>query len=94
MAIENKNAFVLPSNPQDRKNLLNLFQELSACYTRISGERTYINEAIGIAAENYNIPKKVLRKAAKVFHQQNFDEVTAEEEQFVEFYEQIVNLES
>lgn len=94
MAIENKDAFVLPSNPQDRKNILDLFEELSKCFTRIEGEKTYIKEAIDIASENYNIPKKVLRKAAKVYYQQNFDQVTAEEEQFAEFYEQIVNLEA
>lgn len=94
MAIENKDAFVLPSNPQDRKNILDLFEELSNCFTRIEGEKTYIKEAIDIASENYNIPKKVLRKAAKVYHQQNFDQLSAEEEQFAEFYEQIVNLEA
>lgn len=91
MTIENADAFVLPSNPEDRKRIVELFEEVSKSLTRIEGERTYVKEAITIASENYNIPKKVLSKAAKVFHKQNFDELSAEEEQFADFYDTIVN---
>lgn len=91
MTIENADSFILPSNPEDRKAILDLFIELSGSFSRIEGERTYIKEALTIASENYNIPKKVLSKAAKVYHKQNFDEVSTEEEQFVDFYEHIVN---
>lgn len=94
MAIENANSFILPSNPEDRKKILELFKELSASYARIEGERTFIKEAIDVAAENHQIPKKVLRAAAKIYHKQNFDGVTVEAEQLTDFYEQIVGLKS
>lgn len=94
MGIENKDSFVLPSNPQDRENILKLFQELSDSMTRIAGEKEYIKEAINIASENYSIPKKILRKAANTFHKESFEKEAKEAEDFQSFYEQIVNLES
>ena len=79
------------SNPEDRKKLMNGIKEISNCFTRIEGERELIKEVIADLAENFDLTKPVLRKIARTYHKQNFNEETAQFEEFTELYEQVVN---
>lgn len=59
---------VLPSNPADRKAILDGLQEISNAFTRIEGEKSYIKESITALAEKFEIKKPILRKLAKLYH--------------------------
>ena len=79
------------SNPEDRKKLMNGIKEISNSFTRIEGERELIKEVIADLAENFDLTKPVLGKIARTYHKQNFNEETAQFEEFTELYEQVVN---
>ena len=79
------------SNPEDRKKLMNGIKEISNSFTRIEGERELIKEVIADLAENFDLTKPVLRKIARTYHKQNYNEETAQFEEFAELYEQVVN---
>ena len=74
----------------DKNKVLGVLKEISNSMTRIEGERDYIKEAISAASEEHEIDKKILRKMATVYHKQNFDAVTGENDEFAELYETIV----
>lgn len=74
----------------DKDKVAGVLREVSNAMTRIEGERGFIREAIKEAAEKYEIDKKQLRKLAKVYHQQNFDQEVATAEEFQQLYETIV----
>lgn len=74
----------------DRVKLKKVLDDISNMMTMIASERTAINEAIKEASDNFQIDKKILRKIAKVHHRQNFNDEVAENEHFVEVYEQLL----
>lgn len=74
---------------QDKEKVLGVLKELSNAMTRIEAEKDFMKEAIKEAAEKYELDKKHLRKMARVFHKNNFDEVQGESEEFCELYEKI-----
>lgn len=79
------------SNPEDRKKLMNGIKEISNSFTRIEGERELIKEIIADLSEKFDLTKPVLRKIARTYHKQNYNEETAQFEEFAELYEQVVN---
>ena len=79
----------LPQDPEQRKAIRKVLDEVSGCLTRIESERDYISETIKKLSEEYQINKKVLRRMAKTYHKQNFSTEIAENEEFETMYEQI-----
>ena len=75
---------------QDKNELRGVLQEISNSMTRIAGEKDFIKEAILAASEKYQMNKKILRKMAKVYHQNNFTDEVSEMEEFQKIYESIV----
>ena len=75
---------------QDKKDILNVLKELSNSMTRIEAEREYIKEAVEAASEKFQLPKKQLRKMAKVYHKNTFADELTEMEEFQQLYESIV----
>jgi hypothetical protein len=82
------------SNPADRKAVRDALREISSSLTRIEGERDYIKECIKTVAEKYEIPKKTLRKMAKVWHNQNYNKEQEEFEEFETLYETVTESDS
>lgn len=74
---------------QDKGKVLGVLKELSNAMTRIDAEKDFMKEAIAKASEEYEVDKKHLRKMARVYHKQNFDEIQGEAEEFCELYESI-----
>ena len=70
----------------DRVKLKKVLDDVSNMMTMVEAERSAINEAINEASKNFNIDKKVLRKIAKTYHKQNFNDEVATNETFVEVY--------
>ena len=58
--------------------------------TRKEAEQDYIKEAISAAAEEHQIPKKILRKMASTYHKQNFSEEKGTSEEFLTLYEEVI----
>ena len=73
----------------DRVKLKKVLDDVSDMMTMMESERSTINEAISEASKLFNIDKKVLRKIARTYHKQNFNDEVATNETFVEVYEQL-----
>lgn len=69
---------IIPSSPEDRAKVQAALKEMSAAMTRIEAERDYINESLKMLEENFELPKKYMRKVARVYHKQNINEVKNE----------------
>lgn len=75
---------------QDKHELRGVMKEISNSMTRISGEKDFIKEAIVRASEKYQLNKKILRRMAKVYHQNNFTDEVSEMEEFQKMYEDVI----
>lgn len=71
---------IIPSSEEDRKKIRSAIEEISACWLRASGERDAVKEIINNLAEEFGLPKPILRLWAKNYHNQTFDKTTAEAE--------------
>jgi hypothetical protein len=75
---------------EDRKKMKDVLTEVSNSMIRIKSEREFIKEAIEEAAEKFQMNKKILRKMAKVYHNNSFTDEIMEMEEFQTLYESIV----
>ena len=69
---------ILPSSPEDLKRVRGCMEEMSNSFTRMEAERDFQKEAINALAEEVEIPKSVLRKTARAFHNQDISDRIAE----------------
>jgi len=74
----------------DKKALKGVLDELSNSMLRVKSEKEFQKEAIADAAEKFNMNKKILRKMAKVYHNNSFTEEVMEMEEFQTLYESVV----
>lgn len=82
------------SSPADRKKIRDALQEASNSMTRISAERDLIKDIAKDLADNYQLSKKHVRKMIRVYHKQNFSEEVADQNEFEQLYEEVVNLQN
>jgi len=80
-----------PSNPADRKAILDCMKEISESMTRIDAERDFIREAIKNICDAQNLSKKTFRRMTKTYHKQNFNTEVEEHEEFENLYQVITN---
>ena len=69
---------ILPSSDEDKKRIRGCFDEISNSFLRQEAERDFQKEAIESLAEDIDIPKGILRKTARAFHNQNVTDLIAE----------------
>lgn len=69
---------ILPSSDEDKKRIRGCFDEISNSFLRQEAERDFQKEAINALAEECEIPKSILRKTARAFHNQNVTDLIAE----------------
>ena len=81
---------ILPSNNADLLKLKDAIKEISASWTRVEAERDFVNDALSRMQEEVDVPKKEIRKLAKIFHQQNLEEVKEEFEEIELAYRKIM----
>jgi hypothetical protein len=81
----------IPSNPADRKAILECMKEISNSMARMGAEREFVREAIKDICEKQELSKKTFRRMAKVYHKQNFNKEIEEHEEFESMYETITN---
>lgn len=85
------NAVVVPTSNTDRQAIQKALQEISASLTRIDAEKDLIKDILTTVQDNQNIPKKYMRKMAKIYHKQNFNEVQQEQEDLETLYETVTS---
>jgi hypothetical protein len=76
-------------SPTDKAKILGMLSEISNSLTRIESERDLIKEILERMQDETEIPKKLGRKLARVYHKRNFEEEVAEQNDFVEIYEKV-----
>ena len=81
---------IIPSSPEDRKKVLNALQEFSNSLTRIEAEQSLQKEILARLEDEFELPKKYMRKVARVYHKQNLNEFKAEATEVEDIYESIV----
>ena len=81
---------ILPSNGADLLKLKDAIKEISASWTRIEAERDFVKDVIDRMQEEVDVPKKEVRKLAKIYHQQNLDQVKEEFEEIELAYRKIM----
>lgn len=76
-------------NSDNKSKVLSCLQEISNSLTRIEAERDLIKDVLQRLQDEFEIPKKLSRKLAKVYHKRNFEEEVATQNDFVEIYEKV-----
>jgi len=81
---------VIPSNPADLKKLKDGVQELANSMTRIDAERDFQKDALTDLEEATGIKKKHIKRMATDYHKNQFDEKTAEFDDYTSLYESVM----
>lgn len=82
---------IIPSSPEDRSKIQNALKEISNAFTRIESEKDYINDTLEVLQDQFELPKKYMRKIAAIYHKQNINEVTSEATDIQDLYNTIVS---
>jgi hypothetical protein len=80
------------SSPEDKKKIFGAIREISNSLTRIEAERDLIKDIVKDVSDNYQIPRKTVKKIATTYHKQNMTQVEQEHEEFVELYEEVTKV--
>jgi uncharacterized tellurite resistance protein B-like protein len=75
---------------EDRKAIIAVLQLISASLGAQEEERESIKEIVKASSEKFGIDKKKLRKMAKTFHKNSFNEEVTSMVEFQELYETVV----
>ena len=73
----------------DKEKLFKVIKECSDSMTRQDAEKDFVRESIAETSKNMQLPKKLVARLVKVYHNQNFDEEVAVHEQFETLYETV-----
>lgn len=73
----------------DKAKVLGCLQEISNSMTRIEAERDLIKDILQKMQDECEIPKKLARKLARVYHKRNYEEEVAEQSDFQTIYENV-----
>jgi hypothetical protein len=86
MSIINTKQINVPNDPVVQKKIKDALFEASCSYTRIAGEKDFLKELFEDLSKDVDLPKNYLAKVSKIFHKQNFNELTADQESIQELY--------
>jgi len=71
---------------EDLKSIKDALNEISNELNIISQHKDSIKDVINVVYDNYNIPKKVIRRLAKAHHKNSFQEEVAQDNEFESIY--------
>jgi hypothetical protein len=74
----------------DKEKLFKVIKECSDSMARQDAEKDFVRESISETSKTMQLPKKLVARLVKVYHNQNFDEEVAVHEQFETLYETVV----
>lgn len=75
---------------EQQTRLKKALKDVSDSHVRAEAESEYLREVVKKVADDLKIPKKLVTALAKVYHQQNFEEVVAEHDAFEQLYKSVV----
>jgi Transcriptional regulator DsbA len=78
------------NNPADRQKLKTMLAEITHAMQRMDDERESIKEIVNVAAGEFGVDKKIVKKIAKTMYKHNYGDLQAEQAHFEELYETIV----
>lgn len=81
---------IIPSSPEDRRKVLEAMKEYSNSLTRIEAEKDFQKEVLDKIEEDFDLPKKYMRKVANIYHKQNLTEVVGQVNDIEDLYEALV----
>jgi hypothetical protein len=76
-------------NLTDKKRILGCLDEISNSMTRVEAEKDLIKEIFQKMEDEFEIPKKLSRRLARVYHKRNFADEVAQQNDFVDTYETV-----
>lgn len=82
-------AVIIPSDPETRKKLKAAVVDISDQMEIIAGHRANVKTSVEAVAEEFELPKKFIRKMVRTYFAQNFNAAQAENEDFVELFEAV-----
>lgn len=83
---------MMPTNPKDLKKINDALNEISMSKTRMEAERDLVKESVAMISEDYDIPKRLVRQLANVFHARNYVEEVAQQEDFQTAFESLTTV--
>ncbi len=86
-----KAPIVIPSSPADQAKIQNAIKQISAAMTRKELEDGYIKDTLDDIKDKFSIPTSTARTMAVDFHKTQFDERVAQQEEYSDLYEAIMN---
>lgn len=81
------NEIIIPNNPEDRKKVRDAINEIVNSMTRIASEQDLIKETKKMLKEEYNMPPKIVGKAARMVFDQNRTRAEREQDDAGTLYE-------
>lgn len=77
---------IIPSSTDERNRIQSAIKEISNSLTRIEAERDLIKETLKLLEDEFELPKKYMRKVAVTYHRQNLNQVKEEFSDIEEIY--------
>lgn len=74
-----------------KKEVKGCLQEISNSLTRVEAERDLVKEILQRMQDDFEIPKKLARRLAKVYHKRNIEEEVAAANELNDTYDLIVH---
>jgi len=76
-------------NEEELETLKNSIDEINVCMSKMDVEKQNIKGILDATFDRLSIPKKIIRKMAKVKYKQTFQEEVAEQKEFEALFEGI-----
>lgn len=77
------------NDPKVAEKVKKSLQDMSNQMTMIEGYRAAIKTSIDAVAEEYDVPKKLIRQMARTYHRQTFQTEVQEKDMFEQMYEKV-----
>ena len=82
--------FTLPSNPADKKKIRDALYEMAGIKQMIKDQREAYKGLVESLENDYQIPKKLIAKVAKIVEDHNFDTISEEHSAIEYLYEGVM----
>ena len=79
-------------NQDELKAIRGAIDEVVVCMHKLQAEKELVKDIYDVTYDKFKIPKKILRKMAKVQYKQSFQEEVAEQKEFEALFECITEV--
>ena len=90
MSVENIETIFGTLDSKQLETLKSGIKEISYSFERMNSEKENIKAVIDSLKEETNLPKKIIRKIAKIYFESNFDEISTEFNEIESIYTTVI----